>query len=132
MRVMQKCKFKRFFSPSINTKNRQEKQNLDEIERKNQQIEQNTKILQELTFQLQETTRNSIMLKQNLLKDIDEQNEKNQDLMNLYIGLQTQNLREQQNNKMTDELANFNSSVKKTDIESVKGKNKEDFIFKNI
>ena len=67
------------------------------------------------------------MIKQNLLKDIDEQMRTNQDLMNLYISLQTQNLKEKQKKLPTDELANFNSSLKKTDIDSVKGKNKEDF-----
>ena len=51
--------------------------------------------------------------------------------MNLYIGLQTQSIREQGNKLKTDEVANFNSSVKKTDIESTKGKHKEDFIFNN-
>jgi len=50
--------------------------------------------------------------------------------MNLYIGLQTQNFKDQQNKLKTDEMANFNSSLKKTDIESFKGKYKEEFIFK--
>lgn len=67
------------------------------------------------------------MAKQNLLKEIEEQTEKNQDLMNLFISLQTQNLKERQNEKMTEELANFNSSLKKTDIDSIKGRQKEDF-----
>lgn len=71
------------------------------------------------------------MSKQNLLKEIEEQTDKNQDLMNLFISLQTQNLKERQNEKMTEELANFNSSVKKTDIDSIKGRQKDDFFLKN-
>ena len=71
------------------------------------------------------------MVKQNLLKDIDEQTKTNQDLMNFYIGLQTQNLKDQQTKLPTDELANFNSSLKKTEVDSIKGKLKEDFIFNN-
>lgn len=116
---------------------------MDELEKKNLLIEHNNRLLQELTFQYQvlpisliisteffkDTTRKSITVKQNLLKDIEEQTGKNQELMNLYINLQTQNLKDQQIKLKTDEMGNFNSSLKKTDIESIKAKHKEDFIF---
>lgn len=56
------------------------------------------------------------MSKQKLLKEIDDQTKKNQELVNNYINLQTIFMKENLQTIPSDEQAIFNTSVKKTEV----------------